>query len=411
MSFNERAYQLKSRERDSMSPLPHTTDHTSRSRSRSPDIATKLRDRSRKHSDSSSHSRKYSRRSRTRSRSPNPARMHERRRSRSRSKSPQRDPKDQLYSSRRSRSRSRSESPPRGRRSRKSRSPPSYKRHPYTTRRSRSRSKSPSHNRRKVSRRSHSRSKSPSHSRRDHYRRSRSRSRSPTYGKGYRPHDYKHRSQYSSNWRGRGFQDKRYHKDGPKYHSASTPIANVPATPTVPLSASQPNMPPSSVPTASTALSEKLTPEQKLERALVAAQALNPKMSAPQSSISALSMTAASAATNPLLKNPPVTHKKKLMWGSKKSSSGSAWEGVTLGEETDEGAQAKFRRLMGMGKASFSQPSSQSPAASSEGNTLKEQHEKLRKDLEQQYESSRYMTHLARGSGLGFGFSSYDSTS
>ena len=159
--------------------------------------------------------------------------------------------------------------------------------------------------------------------------------------------------------------------------------------------------------------SEKLTPEQKLERALLAAQALTPKMNTPQPSISALSTTAANATVNPLLRNPVAIQKKKLMW-NKKPSSGNKWEGVSLGEDGDEEAQAKFRRLMGIKGTPSSQASSAEPAATSSGeNKMKEKHEKLRKDLEQQYESSRYMTHLARGSGLGYGtsFGSHDSSS
>ena len=66
---------------------------------------------------------------------------------------------------------------------------------------------------------------------------------------------------------------------------------------------------------------------------------------------------------------------------------------------------------MGIKGTPSSQASSSEPApTSSDGNKMKEKHEKLRKDLEQQYESSRYMTHLARGSGLGYGtsFGSHD---
>ena len=150
---------------------------------------------------------------------------------------------------------------------------------------------------------------------------------------------------------------------------------------------------------------EKLTPEEKLERAMAAAQAVRSKVSQP--SVSSLSTTP--STVNPLLKTTPaLAQKKKLMW-NKKSPSASQWEGVTLGEEGDSEAQEKFRRLMGMGKgasSSTSQSTKPPGEVSGQSETMREKHEKLRRDLEQQYEASRYMTHLAKGSGLGFGFSS-----
>lgn len=40
---------------------------------------------------------------------------------------------------------------------------------------------------------------------------------------------------------------------------------------------------------------------------------------------------------------------------------------------------------------------------------LKEKHEKMLNDMEKQYEMSRFMTHLAKGVGLGYGGSSSNS--
>ena len=155
---------------------------------------------------------------------------------------------------------------------------------------------------------------------------------------------------------------------------------------------------------------EKLTPEAKLERALAAAQAVRNKM--PQPLVSTLSATPSTVAVsnNPLLKAPILPQKKKLVW-NKKVSSPSQWEGVSLGEEGEGNseAQAKFRRLMGIGKGASSSTSQPTESPPSGQNEMKEKHEKLRRDLEQQYEASRYMTHLAKGSGLGFGFSSSSS--
>ena len=71
-----------------------------------------------------------------------------------------------------------------------------------------------------------------------------------------------------------------------------------------------------------------------------------------------------------------------------------------------EGAQSKFRRLMGMGKKTSSLDTSSDTAAVTEGSKMKEKHGKLLDDLQQQYETSRFMTHLARGVGLGYGTSS-----
>lgn len=380
------------RERVSVSPPPDKTRYTSKDGSRSPEMSAKSQSHSKRRSDSSSHSSKHSH---TQSKSPQRRHEHSTARwSRSRSRSPK-VRRDQSGSSRRSRSRSRSRS-----------ESPHHSRH---AKKSRSRSPPPLHRRR--DRHSRSRSKSPSH-RREYSRRSRSRSRSPGYSKSSRGYDYKQYGSWHSRGNRRGFHDRNFHK---RNYKTSTPIAKEPCrgdttTPTV---ASSSSVQPADSTSEETTGLEKLTPEQKLERALLAAQALKPKISVPQPSISALSATAASAAVNPLLRNPAaVAQKKKLVWNKKSSSSN--WDGVSLGEDGDEQAQAKFRRLMGMGKSQSSQPSSQqTPTATmSEGNELKEKHEKLRRDLEQQYETSRYMTHLARGTGLGFGFSSsYDNSS
>ena len=435
LSSDERAHHSVRRERDSVSPPPDEARYTSKDGSRSPEISAKSPSHLKRRSDSCSHSSKHlhtrskspalprrhstSRRSRSRSKSPALPRRHSTsRRSRSRSKSPKRTRRDQSGSAKKSRSRSRSESPPHARHSKRSESPPHGRHskrsesppHGRHSKRSRSRSPPPSQRRRDY-RRSRSRSKSPPH-RREHSRRSRS--RSPGYSKG--PRSYDHHKQYGSWHSGpkRGFHNKQYKPRDARYHRASgTPIAKGPCTPTVVTPSTLPSVQPADSTTVAPDL-EKLTPEQKLERALQAAQALTPKMNVPmQPSITALSTTAASGAVNPLLRNPATAaQKKKLVWNKKSSSNN--WEGVSLGEDGDEQARAKFRRLMGIGKSQPSQSSSETPATTttSEGEKLKDKHDKLRKDLEQQYETSRYMTHLARGSGLGFGFSSsYDSSS
>ena len=332
---------------------------------------------SRRHSESRKHS---SRRSRSRSKSP--ARKHRRS-----SRSPQHD-EEERYG--KSRSKSRSLSPAHvGRRPHSKSSP----------------SRSPS--RRKRERRSRSKSNSPSrHRREQHLQRSRSRSPPPSGRRGhYRQHGW-----HGGYHRGRG---------GGGYHKrdrTSTPVVS--STPTVGKDSSthqQPSFTPQLVHMEPDPNAEKLTPEQKLERALSAAQAVRNKIPQPSNSpLLSNPPTAPTAAPQsvvaPLAKAPAaLTQKKKLVWG-KKGSSANQWEGVSLGEEGDNSdAQAKFRRLMGMGKntAPSSDTQSESKQAAGTGSSeMKEKHEKLRKDLEQQYEASRYMTHLARGSGLGFGFSS-----
>ena len=388
----------------------------------------KSHSRYRKHSDSSSshHSRRHSgasRRSHSQSRSPPPdvpssgRRHHEHASIRSRSRS--RSPQDQSGSSRRSRSRSRSDSPPEhGSRRTHSR---------------RSRSKSPlasassSQKRREHgSRRSHSRSRSRSplsrHNRRDHSRWSRSRSRSPPppppssgYGKRFhKPYHHRGGWQRGGGYRGRGGG---YHKARDR---TSTPVVS--STPVLApgskesLQSQTPLFAPPLVHREPDPNAGKLTPEEKLERALAAAQAVRNKM--PQLLVSTLSATPSTVpvSSNPLLKAPVVPQKKKLVWNKKSSS--NPWEGVSLGEESEGNSetQAKFRRLMGMGKGESAMPSSSSAAQPTQSpvsgqSEMKEKHEKLLKDLEQQYEASRYMTHLARGSGLGFGFSSNASSS
>ncbi len=91
------------------------------------------------------------------------------------------------------------------------------------------------------------------------------------------------------------------------------------------------------------------------------------------------------------------------------------WESVSFGKD---GEDDKFRRLMGIGiyinvnlslcfkplfsplgghKSSCSRPSEKK----SEGRSKSS--EKALTVLEQQYETSRYLTHVARGAGLGYG--------
>ena len=79
-----------------------------------------------------------------------------------------------------------------------------------------------------------------------------------------------------------------------------------------------------------------------------------------------------------------------------KERSWNNWESASF----DDGGQGdKFRKLMGI-KAT---PSSSSSA----GDDSKQQQKnaKLLQDLEVQYETSRFMTHKARGVGLGYGMS------
>lgn len=99
-----------------------------------------------------------------------------------------------------------------------------------------------------------------------------------------------------------------------------------------------------------------------------------------------------------------MKEKRKRLWQSKKEAtkahSTNHWENVTFTD--DDGTQAKFRRLMGMSSTSSSTDSEKSHE-SSNSRTLKK--------LEQQYESSRYLTHVARGVGLGFGTTNADDNS
>ena len=360
---------------------PH--DERKRSRSRSPSPPATQGGGRRTHSKKS------------RSRSPSPpatqggGRRTHSKRSRSRSPSP---PATQGGGRRTHSKRSRSRSP----------SPPATQGGGRRTHSKRSRSRSPppggggssSQRRRDRHSRSHSRSPSPgSRHRRDHSRRS-----PPSHG-GKRPRDYRQHGWH----RGGGYRG--YHKKD----RTSTPVLST--TPTVigkDSSSQQPSFAPPRIHTEPDPNAVKLTPEQKLERALSAAQVVRMKMSQP--SIPSFSTTPPAPSVplgGPLLKIPPtapLAQKKKLVW-NKKSTAANQWESVSLGEEGE--AQAKFRRLMGMGKGgpSSAEQSAVEPqgAGSSE---MKEKHEKLKKDLEQQYEASRYMTHLAKGSGLGFGFSS-----
>lgn len=376
--------------------LPDST-HTSQPRPRSPDSSyrhSKSQSQSRRTSDHSSHSklsRKHHKRSRSRSKSPH-RRQHEpsgSRRSRTRSKSPG-VRQGHFSSTRKSRSRSRSESPSHNRRTHAtrphSRSPPVHRRREHT----------------RSSHKSRSRSKSPSQCRRDSgsAKQARSRSRSPVYNKRFGNRDYKPHT-YSGNKRGGSDKPFRGRQETAQYYrTGATPIAKLPKESNTTAAK------PATLSASSSAEDLGLTPEQKLEKALQAAQALNPKLSAPGPSVSVLSSMSASAGLNTLASSPLALQKKKLLWNKK--SSDNKWEGVSFGEEGDDEAQAKFRRLMGMKKtpSTLASSNASAQAASSDGTKMKEKHEKLFKDLQQQYETSRFMTHLARGSGLGYGTSS-----
>lgn len=88
-------------------------------------------------------------------------------------------------------------------------------------------------------------------------------------------------------------------------------------------------------------LDTSLTPEEKLEQALAAAQALAPKLP---------------TYLNPGAMNPrkyqTLQEKKKLLWNKKthEEKSTNKWESVSFGGDDGDKAQAKFRRLMGIGK-------------------------------------------------------------
>lgn len=63
-------------------------------------------------------------------------------------------------------------------------------------------------------------------------------------------------------------------------------------------------------------------------------------------------------------------------------------------------AQSKFRRLMGIKSSTTEGVKPEGTAADST----------VLKNLESQYETSRYMTHLAKGVGLGFGIATQNNT-
>lgn len=67
----------------------------------------------------------------------------------------------------------------------------------------------------------------------------------------------------------------------------------------------------------------------------------------------------------------------------------------------DEAAQSKFRRLMGI-KGDNTAEGQKQEGKAADGTLLK--------NLESQYETSRYMTHLAKGAGLGFGIGTQNVT-
>ena len=77
-----------------------------------------------------------------------------------------------------------------------------------------------------------------------------------------------------------------------------------------------------------------------------------------------------------------------------KERSWNNWESASF----DEGDQGdKFRRLMGI-KAT-------PPSTGDNDSKQQQKNAKLLQDLEVQYETSRFMTHKARGVGLGYGMS------
>jgi len=84
-----------------------------------------------------------------------------------------------------------------------------------------------------------------------------------------------------------------------------------------------------------------LTVEQQLERAIVAAQALAPKLPGYMNP----------GAMNPL-KFQSIQEKRKLLWSGKKKEekSRNKWESVSFEGEGGDQAQLKFRRLMGISK-------------------------------------------------------------
>lgn len=110
--------------------------------------------------------------------------------------------------------------------------------------------------------------------------------------------------------------------------------------------------------------------------------------------------------TSSVLTNARYTeqlHKKKLIWGSKKTTSETAttnnkWEAAKFSQDSDGKVASKFLRLMGMKNAP-----AVAAKTSDDGNSSVENREKMFSSMEQQYEIARQATHTMRGMGLGFG--------
>lgn len=102
-----------------------------------------------------------------------------------------------------------------------------------------------------------------------------------------------------------------------------------------------------------------------------------------------------------------------LFFKATKAHSTSHWENVTFTDD-DDGTQAKFRRLMGMSMLTTKDLTTKkiflgSTSSSTDSDKSHESNNsRTLKKLEQQYESSRYLTHVARGVGLGFGTTNAD---
>lgn len=133
-------------------------------------------------------------------------------------------------------------------------------------------------------------------------------------------------------------------------------------------------------------------------------------------------------------------HKRKLLWGSKKSEdSANKWGNAHFSQDQDGKVASKFMRLMGIKNASSSgdgDPNSNvgasEPAESSNGNAASDGggsgpggatagaasaggatgtgvpadvqlRQRMFSNMEQQYEMARAATHTMRGVGLGFG--------
>jgi hypothetical protein len=95
----------------------------------------------------------------------------------------------------------------------------------------------------------------------------------------------------------------------------------------------------------------------------------------------------------PSLKQPlSIQEKRKLLWNKHGRNN---WGSVVFNGDDSGETQSKFRRLMGI--------KTDTPAADNTANTTTTTTPSgLLNDLESQYESSRVLTHFARGAGLGY---------